>query len=159
MKKVPSTPTPSKAFQVVNILNVKGPLKAGTYLHFTAEQWKQATAKLESGKAVPKFGLRVAYFPFPDGGVIVQADCVQGKCEIDCMVRTRFTPDREFIFDCRCKRDPACLNEPDPRTPKCALKIVPGRGLQCVSQGCTGRCKITNIPIPGGRGLIVCVCS
>jgi hypothetical protein len=162
MKKSTYNPKP---FQVRNILGVKASLQARTYLHFTARQWKQATEKIPSGKAVPKYGLRLAYFPFPDGGVIVQGDCVPGKCETDCMIRIRRGPEGEFTFSCRCKRDPACLEngggggKPGGGTPKCELRLLPGRGFRCLSQGCTGSCKMSSVTIPGGRGLIVCVCN
>src|SRR2546422_4017546 len=36
----------------------------------------------------PKYGLRLAYYPLPDGGGVVHPDCVVNPCEI-CKVRRR----------------------------------------------------------------------
>jgi hypothetical protein len=88
-----------------NVLEIKAPVKDGTLLHFTAAQWKQATARIPVGKRLPKQGLFLEAYPIPGEDVIVQPNCVQGPCEI-CRVRMTPGPRGPIIFDCQCRRDP-----------------------------------------------------
>src|SRR5262245_41812148 len=124
-KRASRSPRSSKAPRLVNIASVKSVPSKGTLLHFTAEQWKQATKGIPSGKAVPKYGIRLAYYPLPDDDGIGQVECVQGPCEI-CAVRPRLTPNGELVFECRCRPDPRCPPEPGAPPAGTACELVVG---------------------------------
>lgn len=146
-----------------NIEDVKGPLRSGTLLHFSARQWQQATEGIPASKARPKYGLCLECYPIPGGDVIVQPTCIQNPCEI-CRARiTGFTPGGGMTFECLCRRDPRCPEDPPPPPPSplCALAVRRVRGqlqLVCESRGCRGRCRLEAIR-QNGRILIVCRCA
>jgi hypothetical protein len=148
-----------KTPRIKNILDVGKRLTPGTLLHVTASQWKQLTSRIPTGKGVPKYGVTLEFYPIPDGDFIGQPMCIQNPCEV-CRVRVSgFGPEGAMTFDCQCRPDPNCPQDPPPPppSPRCALEIprVGGRlTLGCRSQGCTGRCRLTAVR-QGFRYLIV----
>jgi len=146
-----------------NIADVKGPLRRGTLLHFSAEQWQQAIKGLPAGRAVPKYGVGLEGYPIPGGDVIAQPICIQNPCEI-CRARvTGFGPDGAMAFECVCRPDPDCPRQPPPPPPSplCALAVRSVRGtlqLVCESRGCQRRCQMAVVR-QNGRYLIVCRCA
>ena len=148
---------------IQNITDIGSTLDAGTLLHFTAKQWEQMTADIPIGKGVPKFGVALEYYPIPGGDVVAQPICVQNPCEI-CRVRpTSFGPDGFIGFECLCKPDPNCPQDPPPPPPSplCRIGIQQVRGmfrLACISQGCARTCRLSAVR-DGNRYVIVCRCS
>ena len=156
-----SAGTGSKPPRMVNVESIKSTPPAGTLIHFSKEQWESAIRDIPKGKAIPKYGARLYYYPLPDGGGAVQGDCIQAPCEI-CRLRQRFDPQTgELIFECQCRRDPHCPEDPPPpvATGLCRLVIQtnPVR-IGCVSNGCNRRCRVA-IVRSGQRFVITCVCS
>ena len=146
--------------RLVNIAELKGIPREGTLIHFTAEQWKHALQRIATGKAVPKYGLRLAYYPLPDGGGVVQPDCVVNPCEI-CKVRMRWIPNEGLTFECACRPDPKCPDgHPPPPVSNLCRFVVNTTGwirIDCQSQGCAGRCRFQAVH-QGSQILIVCAC-
>jgi hypothetical protein len=150
-----------------NVMEIRGPWKEGTLLHFTAAQWKQAVSRIPAGNRLPKYGMFLEAYPVPGEDMIVQPVCVQGPCEI-CRVRMAPGPRGPIFFDCQCRRDPACPPEDPPGTPPpptnlCRLVIRRTGftiGFACESQGCTSPrgCRLTVVR-SGFRFIITCACG
>jgi hypothetical protein len=147
-------------------MDVKGPLRKGTLLHFTAQQWKQAIARIPEGKQLPKQGLRLEAYPIPGEDVLVEPICVSGPCEI-CRARTRPGPEGPISFDCACRRDPRCpedrLPPPGQSASACSLVIHRTGGfirIGCQDQGCTSArgCRLQFVR-SGFRYVLTCVCA
>lgn len=165
---MPKTGSPAPAGKgpkpprMVNVESIKSTPPAGTLIHFSKEQWEAATRDIPKGKAIPKYGVRLYYYPLPDSGGAAQGDCIQGPCEI-CRLRQRFDPATgQLIFECQCRRDPNCVEDPPSTLPgsnqcRIAIQLNPVR-IVCVSNGCTRRCRIA-IVRDGQRFVITCVCS
>ena len=97
---------------IINIADVKETPPEGTLIHFTAEQWEGAIRDIPVGKALPKVGSRLTFYPLPDGGGVVSGDCISMPCEI-CRIRMRFDPETgQLFFECLCRPDPNCPEEP-----------------------------------------------
>jgi hypothetical protein len=60
---------PPRVPPIRNIVEIKGALREGTLVHFTAEQWKELLSGIEVGRAKPKYGTGLEAYPIPDGGV------------------------------------------------------------------------------------------
>ena len=146
-----------------NLADIKGPLRSGTLIHFSARQWEQATDKIPSGKAVPKYGVGLECYPIPGGDVVAQPICIQNPCEI-CRARViGFGQEGVTSFECICQPDPRCPEDPPPPPPSplCAIVVRRVRGmlqLSCDSRGCQRRCRLA-IVRQDGRFLIVCRCA
>lgn len=162
-KPVPSAePAPVKAPRLVNVAAVKSTPREGTLIHFTAEQWKAATKGIPIGKAVPKMGARLNFYPTPDGGGLVQGDCIAMPCEI-CRARMRFDPQTgELFYECLCRPDPHCPEDPPPPPAsnlcRFAIRVGGQPRIGCVSNGCGQRCRLTAVSQQGGRWVITCAC-
>lgn len=145
-----------------NIVDIKGPVRAGTLVHFSAEQWKELMSGIELGRAKPKYGAGLEAYPIPGGGVVAQPLCIEGPCE-KCRARVvGFGPQGEAVFECQCvrdDRDPTCRDRPTPTpSPLCRL-VVRGRPLrlECDSTGCSGTCRVSAVR-DGARWVISCAC-
>lgn len=152
----------AKAPSIINVEDIKKTPPEGTLIHFTAAQWNGAIKGIPMGKALPKRGSRLMFTPLPDGGGLVQGDCVAMPCEI-CRSRMRFDPQSGMlIFECLCRPDPNCPEDPPvPPAPStlCQLRIRVGIGpvIRCESNGCTQHCRLT-IVRQGQFFVIACVC-
>jgi hypothetical protein len=162
-RKASLPPVPPKAPRVINVADIKSTPREGTLIHFTEAQWKGAVKGIPVGKALPKRGSRLLFTPLPDGGGFVQGDCISMPCEI-CRSRMRFDPKTGMlIFECLCRPDPNCPEDPPPTIPPtsnlCQLRIRVGVGpvIRCDSNGCTQHCRLT-IVRQGQRFVIACVC-
>lgn len=156
-------PTPIKVPRLINVAEVKATPREGTLIHFTEEQWKAAIREIPTGKALPKVGTRLTFYPLPDGGGVIGGDCIQMPCEL-CRVRQVFDPKGgQLIFDCQCRPDPRCPEDPPPPPPPptslCRLVIQVGSRplISCQSNGCQQRCRLTGVR-QGGRWIITCAC-
>lgn len=149
-----------------NILDIKGPLRPGTLIHFSDEQWEQMTSKLTPGKGVPKFGAGLVCYPVP-GGYVGDWTCIQGPCEICKPIiripRSRF-PVPPLVIGCHCihdHRDPLCNLPPgsSPQTPRCEVEIQRSGSINigCRNNRCTGRC-VARFVRDGHRWVFACQC-
>ena len=158
-RSAPSTTAPSVP-RLRNVADVKGPLRCGTLMHFSAEQWQQAIKGIPSGRAVPKYGIGLECYPIPGGAVIAEPICIQNPCEI-CRARiTGFGPQGAMAFECVCRPDPDCPRQPPP-SPLCAIAVRRVRGtlqLVCESRGCQRTCQMVVVR-QNGRFLITCRCA
>jgi hypothetical protein len=160
-RKTVSPPAPVKAPRIINVAAIKSTPREGTLIHFTEAQWKGALKGIPVGKALPKRGSRLLFTPLPDGGGLVQGDCISMPCEI-CRIRMRFDPETGMLgFECLCRPDPNCPEDPPLPAPSslCRLVIRVGVGpvIRCVSNGCTLNCRLTVVR-QGQRLVIACVC-
>jgi hypothetical protein len=149
-----------------NVMEIKGPVKEGTLLHFTAAQWKQAIARIPVGRRLPKHGLFLEAYPIPGEDVIVEPHCAPGPCEI-CRVRMIPGRDGPILMECQCLRDPRCPEDPpsppQPSAHLCRLvirRVGTSIRLVCESQGCTSPrgCRLTVVRM-GIRFIITCACG
>ncbi|HEX3131401.1 MAG TPA: hypothetical protein VH394_28950 [Thermoanaerobaculia bacterium] len=165
---MPKTGSPASAGKgpkpprIVNVESIKATPPAGTLIHFSKEQWASAIRDIPQGKALPKYGSRLAYYPLPDGGGALQGDCIQNPCEI-CRFRQRFDPQTmQLVFECLCRPDPHCPEDPPPPPPpasnvcRLVVQVNPVR-IFCASNGCNRTCRVS-IVRDGQRFVITCAC-
>lgn len=55
---------------MVNILDIKGRLRAKTLIHSSASQWQEITEGLPQTRAIPKYGVDLAGYPIPGGDTL-----------------------------------------------------------------------------------------
>jgi hypothetical protein len=146
--------------KLINIADLKSVPPKGTLIYFTAQQWKEATSAIRIGKAVPKFGPRLVFFPFPDGGGVIQYSCISQPCEI-CLGRMTFDQEQGLGFECFCRPDPKCpSNPPPPPGAGCRLVISlrPRLLIDCAPTSCRGRCTL-GAAGQLGQIVITCICG
>ena len=175
MRKGKTAPQrPPRPPRLTNVADIKGPPRSGTLIHFTAEQWKQATARMrfKDVKRLPKHAVPLALHPFADGGVAIEPHCNEAGENCRPSFRHQVLPDGHKIsIGCLCDPgDPPRLAPP----PGCEteLQIFPPRGRRllpdlrfvCVNTGlCPTTCGWMRIPQRQRSGIwitvIACACS
>jgi hypothetical protein len=171
---------PIETPRLVNIVDLKSTPRKPTLIHFTAEQWKQATRGAKQSSSVKKGHPYVEYTPLPDDTGIVHADCGSPSPDEICSVRPVIDrpvpppgpepgpgpgPDpflREQYpvrWECMCR--PRRNNTPPVVVrPACELVVerAPRLRIRCNRISCTRQCNLRLAQV-NGRWRIFCECA
>lgn len=177
-----STPSKPEVPQIRNIDDLTSTPTAPTLVHFTEQQWRDATRGARPGRSVKAGNPYLEYTPLPDGGGIVMPYCAPGPGE-ECRVRPVIDPPGPrpepvpgpgpgpdpgpesllgappLRWECQC-RPRRSRQPPAPVQPPCELVVerTPRLRIRCANNSCTKRCVLTLVR--DGRGVrIFCACS
>lgn len=79
-------PTKIEVPRLINIADFKSTPRKAILMHFTDDQWKQASKGATEVRALKKGSSYVEYTPLPDGGGVVNVSC-QSSPEETCIAR------------------------------------------------------------------------
>ena len=145
---------------VAELAKMKAAPRKPMLIHFTADQWKQASKGIRQGKGIPKKGFRFVGIPDPDGGFLFQPECVPSPNE-ECILQPIPRPGspRALEFVCLCRPKDPLIPPPEPL---CTLVLsINPLELYCEKRACTGNCRIYVVtsggPLP--RTVVTCGCA
>ena len=149
---------------VAELAKMKATPRRPLLIHFTAEQWRQASKGIRRGKARPKKGFRFVGIPDPDGGVVLRPECVPSGPDEECILRPvpRLGPPR-IAFECYCRPTGSLIPGAEPAKPFCTMEVgfYPRLRFFCRKVLCVGNCRLQIVQSSAGMFptfTLACVC-